>query len=264
MAATASSQDAAPRASAAGDHLHIAIPHAPAAETVVPALGGAVAVAAFEKEDSTHSDSTAATLPSDVDDQAGAAAKSGKAASASPGAAAGDAAGEGDNPVQHEAWRRWVVLFVSAMGVFMATVSTSALVIAFPTIIKELRVPIATMMWILLVPLLMICAVVPIAGKLGDVFGQVRGRRSCAWPLNALLDILIEQHLCPSRCVAGCHQLRRRRVGIADPYHHLLHYLHRPAFHSRRPPCTSSVTSPSSSPAWALASAPPTTRVSGC
>jgi len=54
----------------------------------------------------------------------------------------------------------------------MASVSTSALVIAFPVILIDLQMSISTMMWVLLVILLMIAAVVPIAGKLGDVFGQ--------------------------------------------------------------------------------------------
>lgn len=54
----------------------------------------------------------------------------------------------------------------------MASVSTSALVIAFPIVLVALNMTIATMMWVLLVLLLVIGAVVPIAGKLGDMVGQ--------------------------------------------------------------------------------------------
>lgn len=68
--------------------------------------------------------------------------------------------------------RRWIVLFVSCVGVFLASVSTSALIIAFPTVIIALKTELATMMWVLLVVLLCIASVAPLAGKLGDVFGQ--------------------------------------------------------------------------------------------
>ena len=56
----------------------------------------------------------------------------------------------------------------------MASVSTSALIIAFPVLLIDLRMTINTMMWVLLVLLLMIGAVVPVAGKLGDILGQAR------------------------------------------------------------------------------------------
>lgn len=68
----------------------------------------------------------------------------------------------------------WTLLFVSCFGVFMASVSTSALIIAFPVLLVELKMTINVMMWVLLVLLLMIGAVVPTAGKLGDIIGQSR------------------------------------------------------------------------------------------
>ena len=36
-------------------------------------------------------------------------------------------------------WRRWIVLAISCVGVFLASVSTSALIIAFPKLIIELH-----------------------------------------------------------------------------------------------------------------------------
>lgn len=66
----------------------------------------------------------------------------------------------------------WIVLFISCAGVLMASISTSALVIAFPTLLEELQCTVGVMMWILLVVMLLIGGVVGIAGKLGDVFGQ--------------------------------------------------------------------------------------------
>jgi MFS family permease len=74
----------------------------------------------------------------------------------------------------HIPLRIWTILFISSFGVFMASVSTSALIIAFPILLIDLRMTINTMMWVLLVLLLMIGAVVPVAGKLGDIVGQGR------------------------------------------------------------------------------------------
>ena len=68
-------------------------------------------------------------------------------------------------------WKRWVVLLISCIGVLLASISTTALIIAFPRVLVSLEASISTMMYILLVVLLAICAVVPIAGRLGDVVG---------------------------------------------------------------------------------------------
>lgn len=69
-------------------------------------------------------------------------------------------------------WNVWAILFISSFGVFMASVSTSALIIAFPVLLMDLKMNINTMMWVLLVLLVVIGAVVPTAGKLGDILGQ--------------------------------------------------------------------------------------------
>lgn len=68
--------------------------------------------------------------------------------------------------------KAWCVLFISSVGVLMASISTSALIIAFPKLLVDLQMTIATMMWILLVLLLIVGGTVAIAGKLGDMFGQ--------------------------------------------------------------------------------------------
>lgn len=70
-------------------------------------------------------------------------------------------------------FKLWAILFVCSAGVLMAAVSTTALVIAFPTLLEKLDSSITTMMWILLVVLLMIASVTGISGKLGDVVGQI-------------------------------------------------------------------------------------------
>ena len=56
----------------------------------------------------------------------------------------------------------------------MANVATGALIIAFPVVLAELNMTMNIMMWVLLVMLLLLCSIVPLAGKLGDVFGQSR------------------------------------------------------------------------------------------
>eukprot|EP01040_Poterioochromonas_malhamensis_P005945 gene5945-6392_t len=73
---------------------------------------------------------------------------------------------------KHVPIRVWAVLLISCFGVFMASVSTSALVIAFPTLLADLDMSLNTIMWVLLILLLMIGAVVPTAGKLGDIVSQ--------------------------------------------------------------------------------------------
>ena len=60
--------------------------------------------------------------------------------------------------------RCWMILFISSAGVLMASISTSALIIAFPVILIDLDTTLDTMMWILLIILLMIGAIVGIAG----------------------------------------------------------------------------------------------------
>ena len=69
-------------------------------------------------------------------------------------------------------WDRWVVLAISSMGVLLASVQTSALIIAFPDLVIALNSSLTTMIWILLVVMLAIACVVPLAGRLGDLFGQ--------------------------------------------------------------------------------------------
>lgn len=66
----------------------------------------------------------------------------------------------------------WITLLISSVGVFLASVSTSALIIAFPVILVDLEMTLDTLIWILLVIQLVICAVAGSAGKLGDIFGQ--------------------------------------------------------------------------------------------
>jgi len=69
-------------------------------------------------------------------------------------------------------YERWVILVVGCLGGLLASIQSSALVIAFPKLVAELGASIDTIMWVLLSFLLVVAAVVPITGKLGDMFGQ--------------------------------------------------------------------------------------------
>eukprot|EP01034_Spumella_vulgaris_P040418 gene40418-49989_t len=54
----------------------------------------------------------------------------------------------------------------------MASISSTALIVAFPKLLSELDSTISTMMWILLSLMLLVAGSVGIVGKLGEVFGQ--------------------------------------------------------------------------------------------
>ncbi len=41
----------------------------------------------------------------------------------------------------------WFILMISSFGVFLASVSTSALIIAFPVVLVDLNMTITTLMW---------------------------------------------------------------------------------------------------------------------
>ena len=75
-----------------------------------------------------------------------------------------------------QTWRarseRWIVLAIVSTGALLAAVQSSALVIAFPTLIIALQADIATILWVLLSFLLVVSSIVPIVGKLGDLVGQ--------------------------------------------------------------------------------------------
>lgn len=90
---------------------------------------------------------------------------------ATPGRTTSAGAG-GTAPTWRVRSERWVVLAIVSTGALLAAVQSSALVIAFPTLIVALEADIATILWVLLSFLLVVSAIVPIVGKLGDIVGQ--------------------------------------------------------------------------------------------
>jgi EmrB/QacA subfamily drug resistance transporter len=66
----------------------------------------------------------------------------------------------------------WVVLSVTTIGVLMATMQGSALLIALPDIMGSLHMDMFTVMWVLLIYLLITTAMVPLFGRLADMYGR--------------------------------------------------------------------------------------------
>ncbi len=66
----------------------------------------------------------------------------------------------------------WVALSVTTIGALLASIDTSAVIIALPDILATLRAEFITLMWVLLGYMLIIAAVVPVVGRLADMFGR--------------------------------------------------------------------------------------------
>jgi len=66
----------------------------------------------------------------------------------------------------------WVALSVTTVGALLASVQSSALLIALPDILTALHAQFLTVMWVLLSYLLITTALVPVVGRLGDMIGR--------------------------------------------------------------------------------------------
>lgn len=66
----------------------------------------------------------------------------------------------------------WTALSVTTIGALMAAIDASAVIIALPTILAELQASFITIMWVLLAYMLILAAVVPVAGRLADMLGR--------------------------------------------------------------------------------------------
>jgi len=75
---------------------------------------------------------------------------------------------------QHDDWQgyEWVALSVTTVGALLASVQSSALLIALPDILTALQASFLTIMWVLLSYLLITTALVPVVGRLADIWGR--------------------------------------------------------------------------------------------
>ncbi|MGA9098086.1 MAG: MFS transporter [Methanotrichaceae archaeon] len=73
-----------------------------------------------------------------------------------------------------ENWQgyEWTALSVTTVGALLASIQGSALIIALPDILTRLDTDFITIMWVLLSYLLITTAVVPVVGRLADMFGR--------------------------------------------------------------------------------------------
>mgnify|MGYP005837454389 CR=1 FL=1 len=65
----------------------------------------------------------------------------------------------------------WVVFAIVALGTFMATLDSSIVNVALPTISRELNASLTVLQWVVTIYLLTISSILPIFGKLGDTWG---------------------------------------------------------------------------------------------
>jgi MFS family permease len=66
----------------------------------------------------------------------------------------------------------WIALSVTTVGALLASIQGSALLIALPNILVDLRAGFLTIMWVLLGYLLITTALVPVIGRLADIWGR--------------------------------------------------------------------------------------------
>jgi MFS family permease len=66
----------------------------------------------------------------------------------------------------------WTVLSVTTIGALLGSIQGSALIIALPDILTRLHTDTITIMRVLLDYLLITTAVVPVVGRLADMFGR--------------------------------------------------------------------------------------------
>src|SRR3954470_17197339 len=66
----------------------------------------------------------------------------------------------------------WIALSVTTTGALLASLQGSALLIALPDILVQLQASFLTIMWVLLGYLLITTALVPVIGRLADMFGR--------------------------------------------------------------------------------------------
>jgi len=71
-------------------------------------------------------------------------------------------------------WRgyEWTALSVTTMGALLASIQGSALLIALPDIMTQLHTGFMTIMWVILGFMLITTALVPVVGRLADMFGR--------------------------------------------------------------------------------------------
>jgi MFS family permease len=77
-------------------------------------------------------------------------------------------------PKDPDNWRgyEWTALSLTTVGALLASIQGSALLIALPDIMTQLHAGFITIMWVILGFMLITTALVPVVGRLADMFGR--------------------------------------------------------------------------------------------
>src|SRR5210317_1531127 len=68
--------------------------------------------------------------------------------------------------------QRWLIFFMVAIGIFMATLDGSIVNIALPSIMTDLGVPLTTIQWVVMIYLLTVTSLLLSFGRLSDLQGR--------------------------------------------------------------------------------------------
>ncbi len=69
---------------------------------------------------------------------------------------------------------KWVVLTVTTVGIFMATLDASIVVVGLPVVIEDLKTNLVVGVWIITIYRLMITVLLVSVGRMADLYGRVR------------------------------------------------------------------------------------------
>ncbi len=69
---------------------------------------------------------------------------------------------------------KWVTLTVTTVGIFMATLDTSIIIVGLPTVIEDLHTNLVVGVWIITIYRLMITILLVSIGRIADLYGRVR------------------------------------------------------------------------------------------
>lgn len=67
---------------------------------------------------------------------------------------------------------RWLIFAVVAAGTFMSTLTSSIVNVALPDVMGALGTDLALVQWVVSAYLLAITSLLPLAGRLGDLYGR--------------------------------------------------------------------------------------------
>jgi len=73
---------------------------------------------------------------------------------------------------KHRDGYQWTALSVTTVGALLASIQGSALLIALPNMLEELKVSFFIIMWVLMSYLLILTVLTPIIGRLADIWGR--------------------------------------------------------------------------------------------